>query len=201
MGDLIKKTALITALSLVAILLVGVFCITIFAPSFAGDCYFEIGLKSVAVSCYERAYNDSGSYEDLVELVDASNYSENDQTTATYGKIMLERKLEFADFCKSMDENLNDGYSTYDYYATMVMLAFYDLGDKYSAADVCFANLENGGYVDGCALAMAVKMAKGDRDFGAIIVAAYKSLSSRNFTNNTQIAFKNDMKELGYAIS
>lgn len=200
MNKLILKTALITLLSLFATLLIGVFSITLFAPSFAGDCYFEIGLKDVAVSCYERAYLNSGSYDDLVELVDSASFSENDALTASYGKTMIERKLEFADFCAKSDENTQSNFSTYDYYATLIMFAFYDIGDKDGAVEICFNTLENGGYTDDCALKMAVNMAKDDKELGNVIVTAYKSLSNRNFENNTQNKFKNDMKGMGYTI-
>ena len=201
MGNVIKKTALITLLSLVAVLLISVFGVTVFAPSFAGDCYFELGLKNVAVSCYERAFNDSGSFSDLVELVDSASFSENDEITATYGKKMIDRSIEFAEFCKSADEDSQGGYSTYDYYATLVTFAFYDLGDKEGAVDICFKTLDNGGYTDGCALKTAVQLAREDREFGEVLISAYKELPSRNFANNTQVQFKKDMRELGYAIS
>ena len=64
---------------------------------------------------------------------------------AKYGKIMIERKIEFAEFCKVTDEDGQSNFSTYDYYSTLVTFAFYDLGDKSSAADICFKTLENGG--------------------------------------------------------
>ena len=201
MGNVIKKTALITLLALVSVLLVSVFSVTLLAPSFAGDCYFELGFKDMAVSCYERAFGSSGSYSDLVELVDSASYSENDSITAKYGKIMIERKIEFAEFCKVTDEDGQSNFSTYDYYSTLVTFAFYDLGDKSSAADICFKTLENGGYTDGCALKTAVQIAKDDKEFGELLISAYKALPSRNFANNTQNKFKDDMRKLGYTIS
>ncbi len=197
MSSLIKKTAIITVLSLIAVAFLSVFAIFTFYPSLAGDCCFEIGLKNLAISCYEREYKNTGEYEDLVELVDCAIYAEDYQKVVDYGVIMKGRKLEFDGYCEDLDEESeNVGYSAYDYYTNVIMQSYISLGNTDGATKFAVDCATENGYTEDSALKNAVKMAKEDKVLGQSIIVAYKNAKSTNFTNYTN--FKNEMKELGY---
>ena len=86
MNKLVVKVAILTFLSLIAVSLISAFSIFTFAPGFAGDKCFELGLKNVATKCYERAYEQTGEFDDLVILVDNAIFSEDGDAVLTYWK-------------------------------------------------------------------------------------------------------------------
>ena len=205
MNKIIIKTAIITVLSLVVASIIGVVCAFSFAPRFSGNCCFELGLKDMATKCYERAYLNSGTYEDLVELVDSAIYAEYDEMIAKYGEEMVERKVEFKRFCEDLDVDVDyteGGYSTYDYYANATMLAKYYLGDKEGAVDFVFDNLFTNGYTENSALKMLVNMVSSEEGLGEMLSDEYLELEPASryaFTNHEK--FREDMKALGFALS
>ena len=197
MGNLIKKTAIITALSLIAVAFISVFAIFTFSPSLAGDCCFELGLKNLAISCYEREYKNTGEYDDLVELVNCAIYAEDNQAVVDYGVVMKGRKIEFDGYCKVLDEESESvGYWAYDYYTNGIMQAYISLGDKDGAAKFAVGCAEEKGYTEESALKNAVNMAKNDKALGDSIILAYKNSTKSSFNNF--VIFKNEMKEMGY---
>lgn len=195
MNGIIKKTAIMTSLILVATLFLGAFGLFVFAPKYTGDLCFEIGMKNSAVNCYEIAYGRTGDYGDLVDLVNCSAYTENYEVMSRYGKIMLEREVEFNDFCKQGDQDVTEGdYTTYGYYTTAIMLAFYKTGDKQSSASIAVEYTLNG-YVETSALYAAVRLCKNDSEFLGVLVSAYKGGSNK--LSGTHLSkFREDIKAI-----
>ena len=195
MGSFIKKVAITTCLILVAVLFLGVFSVFTFAPKLAGDKCFELGLKNVATTCYERVYKKTGEFDDLITLVDNVIFAEDTEMIVEYLGKMVNRKLEFEEFCKSLDEQSEYvDYSSYDYYVTTLMMAYYKLGNKTSAANFAFSSLTSDGYEEGCALYYAVKLSQTDADFFDMIVTSYKGLSTKTFTGYKK--FREDLKAI-----
>lgn len=184
MNKLVVKVAILTFLSLIAVSLISAFSIFTFAPGFAGDKCFELGLKNVATKCYERAYEQTGEFDDLVILVDNAIFSEDGDAVIEYGTKMINRNDEFSAFCIETDEKSEYvDYSSYDYYVTAVMMANYNAGKKTEAVDIAFSKLTADGYKEGIALFYAVQLAKEDEDLLQIILSSYKASTNRTFTN------------------
>ena len=205
MSKVIIKTAIVTVLALIVALIFSCVGVYAFAPRFAGDCCYELGLKDAATNCYERVYKSTGTYEDLIELVNSAIYAEDDKTVSVYGEELVDRKIEFKDFCNQadVDKEFEEGsYSTFDYYVNVTMLAKLSIGNKQDAVDFAFTCVFQGGYVENSALKMLVEMVDSEEGLGDMLVIAYNALEPVNryaFTNHQ--VFRSDMKELGYTLS
>ncbi|MBR2336784.1 MAG: hypothetical protein IKA61_02440 [Clostridia bacterium] len=188
MKGTIMKTALITALSLVCILFLGVFSTYLFAPKLSAELSYNLGMKGLSSSCYERVYKKTGELDDLIVVIDSAVYAEKTETVEKYGLILFDtygKTSEFANYCRKNDEGLTeDDYSTYDYYANTVFMALYNRGEKEKAAEFAIRNMV--AYSDKCALKMAVILADptNDRAFGDFLVVKYKSLMKEINTAN-----------------
>ena len=205
MNKVIIKTAIVTVLSLIVASILAGIGIYAFAPRFAGDCCYELGLKNMATSCYERVYQKTGTYDDLIELVNSAIYAEDDKNVSVYGEELVNRKIEFNAFCEQadFDKEFEEGsFTTYDYYVNTTVFAKYYLGYKQDAVDFAFSCLFKGGYVENSALKMLVEMVDSEEGLGNMLVIAYNALEPANryaFTNHN--VFRSDMKELGYTLS
>lgn len=203
MSNIVKKTVIITALSLVAVLLLTVFGIVAFAPKTAGDICFNLGLNKSALGCYEREYKNTGEFDDLLKIVDTAIISDNDQYTIDYGTLLVSRKKEFSSYCSAEDKRLgeNSKYSTHDYYTNIIMNVYFDRGDRETAVRFSLYNLPQSGYAENSALYNIVNIARGDgttvdSEMVEIIGSVYESMSDNYFTG--YVKFKDDMRKLGY---
>ena len=205
MNKVILKTAIFTVLALIVATILTIVGVFAFAPKFAGNCCYELGLKGLAVDCYERVYMETGEFEDLVELVNCGVYAQDDTIVSNYGEEMIGRKVEFKNFCDNADVDVEftDGaYTTYDYYVNAIMLAKYALNEKQEAVDFVFRTLFVNGYTENSALKMLVNMVSSEEGLGDLLVEGYMNLepgSRYGFTNHQ--TFRDEMKELGYTIS
>ena len=196
MTKIIKKTAIITALSLVAVSLLSVFALFVFAPKKAGDICNELGLKKVALSCYEKNYNSTGDFDDLMLLVDNSIFEEDNERIVNYGKIAFSRKVDFDSLCTSLDGDGSVDYPTYDYYSTAIVNAYYNLGKNTDLVKFAFKNLSKDGYTETSALYYTVQLAKSDNSLRDVLGDEYYSKNNWTFTGRT--LFKNDLSDMGY---
>lgn len=198
----ILKTALITALSFIGVLVIGAFSIFTFAPSLSASVCHDLGMRKLASSCLERVYKNTGEIDDLIEVIDSAVYAENKQTVAEYGKVLFYSFNDTANFksiCAKGDEDIKEGeYSTYDYYASTVFMALYETGDKQGASEFAIKFMGDE-YTEKCVLKMAVKIANPETDkaFGDMLVNSYKNDKTISKTNYKK--FEEEMKAYGDA--
>ena len=138
MKKTIIKTAILTTLSLVMALFVGIFSTFMFAPKLSARICHDLGMKDLSTSCYERVYKKTGELEDLIEVIDSAVYAENKESVIEYGTILFDTYGDtnrFFEYCNACDTDLEEGgYPTFDYYANTVFVALYAQGEKTKAA-------------------------------------------------------------------
>ena len=193
----ILKTALITALSVIGVFVIGAFSIFTFAPKFSASVCHDLGMRKLASSCLVRVYKNTGELDDLIEVIDSSVYAEKKETIVEYGKLLFKTyngSAQFKSFCEKEDVGYQgEGYKTYDYYANTVFMALYETGDKQGAAEFAIAYMGSS-YTEKCVLKMAVKISNPevDKAFGDLLITAYKS--NTNISKSLYATFENEMK-------
>lgn len=197
MGKTIKKTALLTVLSLIAVSFLTVFAIFVFAPKTAGDFCNDMGMKKIALSCYEREYNKTGEFDDLIFLFDYAIFEDDYGRVTKYGEIALSRTTDFECFCAQSDLNKAEGaYPTYDYYTTAIVDAYYAQGKKQDVAVFALNHVPSKGYSETTALYYAVQLAKDDTSLLKFLGDEYGNGIKWTFTGKT--TFKKEIEKLGY---
>ena len=198
MRKTIIKTALFTALSLIFALFLGAFSIFVFAPSLSAKISYDLGMKNLSTSCYERVYHKTGELDDLIAVIDSAVYAENEDTIIEYGTLLFDtygNTEEFYNYCKALDVTVEEGaYTTFDYYANTVFMALYSKGLKGDAAKFAIKNINS--YSDKSVLMMAMVLADptNDKAFGDLLVKAYKSLD-QSVETSKYAYFVRDMRQ------
>ncbi|MBR2385472.1 MAG: hypothetical protein IKA99_07705 [Clostridia bacterium] len=194
MKKTIIKTALFTVLALICCLFLSVFSIFAFAPKLSAKITYDLGMKKMSTSCYERVYKKTGDLEDLIMVIDSAVYAEDKETIAQYGVMLFDtygNTSEFKNYCDVCDVDVQEGgYTTYDYYANTVFMALYSQGQKEKAVEFAIVNLKK--YTDRSALKRAVVLANptNDKELGLLLVKGYKRLRP-----TIDISLFNDFRE------
>lgn len=197
MRKTIVETALYTTLSLMLALFVGAFSIFACAPRLSAKISYDLGMKKVSASCYERVYKKTGELSDLIAVIDSAVYADKKDTVIEYGTLLFDtygNTSEFYNYCVALDEDMEEGeYSTFDYYANTVFMALYSQGQKEQAAKFAIKNMHE--YTDKSVLMMAMILADPthDRAFGNMLVSAYKA-SMQEINTSEYALFVRDMK-------
>ena len=197
MKKTILKTALITVLILIGVLFTSVFSIFVFAPKYSAKISYDLGMKNVSTSCYERVYKKTGEMEDLITVIDSAVYAENTDKVIEYGVKLFDVFSDtnvFYDFCKSSDVGLaEDAYSTYDYYSNTVFMALYSSGKKSDAAKFAIKHMND--FNEKSVLKTAYRLADptNDKMFGTMLVYAYKSMM-KEINTSSYATFVKEMK-------
>ena len=197
MQKTIVKTALITVLILLSVLFLGVFSIFAFAPKLSAKVSYDLGMKKLSSSCYERVYAKTGEMEDLIMVVDSAVYAEKTDAIIEYGTELFNTfatTSEFYDFCQKGDANLAEGaYSTYDYYSNTVFMALYSQNKKAEAATLAIRHMVE--YNENSVLKTAYRLADPtvDKAFGDLLVSTYKA-SMKEINTSYYAIFVKEMK-------
>lgn len=198
MKKTIIKTALFTALSLIFTLFLGAFSIFAFAPRLSAKISYDLGMKNLSTSCYERVYHKTGELDDLIAVIDSAVYAEKEDTIIEYGTLLFNTygsSEVFYNYCSALDASIEEGaYTTFDYYANTVFMAMYSQGLKEEAAKFAIKNMNK--YSDKSVLMMAMILADptNDKPFGDLLVKTYKSLAQGGDTSKYAY-FVRDMRQ------
>jgi hypothetical protein len=197
MNNIIKKTAIVTALSLFAITFVIMFSLFAFAPATAGNLCYELGLKKIALSCYEKEYNKTGEFDDLINLLDNAIFLGDNERVCSYGEITFSRTGELNYYCETVDADKNEqSYPTYDYYATAIANAYYKQNQVDNMAQFVLNNMTEDGYTETSALYYSVKLAGNNNELRDALGRAYESNNEWTFIGRSD--FRKEIQLLGY---
>lgn len=124
MAKHVLKTILVTVFALIFVVAFFLMGTAVFAPSKIADLYNDAGFRYRAKIYAEKAYEKNDSIDDLVLLVKVSSLCSDENNTAKYAKILLERS-DFANYCEI---NSLDAEKFYDEIASEYIKSCYSLG-------------------------------------------------------------------------
>lgn len=133
MKKTIIKTALITLLSLILVVVSAFGVSALFFPSALGDVFDKLGNYDASVRYYEKAYLKSDDTGDLYNLV--AKLSDSDGARVEKYCSELLRKSDFADFCKIRDEKEPSSVNTKQFVSGKYVVALYRNGKLSTAID------------------------------------------------------------------
>ena len=113
MKKLVIKTALITVVSIIGAVIIAFGAFAMFAPKSVASFFDGVGGYSASVFFYERQYEKTGDFSDLVVLVDKIDDYTDPDTAKKYLKIFIEHQ-EFENYCAG--KNATKYLSLADYY-------------------------------------------------------------------------------------
>lgn len=128
MKKLIVKTALITLASLLAVFLLVLTAMTMYAPRTMATLLDGVGNRSLSLWYTEFAYQKFGEVDDLTNVFDKSVTAEDYERTIKYGNILIGRE-DFSDICASQD-GVNVSYKNYVYGNTALAMYAEDYNDE-----------------------------------------------------------------------
>ena len=145
MGKYVVKTAVITVLCIIGVLILTFFALFLFSPKTLGNAFNTTGNKSAAAFFYYRQYEKTGSLSDLAILIDV--YDQKTDVGKVYGYCAeLTGKPDFAAFCEEKDAGRRAGITTAEYYyAKYAISAYYEMGID-TCVQVCTDGVALSGY-------------------------------------------------------
>lgn len=175
-GRELRKTVLKSALccfaAIIATFLLVFGVLALFSPVTLARGAKSMGLEKVAVSYYKSAYDKSGDFTVLSELIDVSDNLDDNGVLSSYGLKFISSE-EFSKYCEESDKEKDGGVSSYDYYCHVVVEALYKNGDKKTSAETSVKFTYE--YTNTSPLKTAIMLAakNNDDEYADFIVAAY----------------------------
>ena len=131
MKKLIVKTALVTLGSLLAVFLLLLTAMTMYAPRTMASLMDSVGNRSLSLWYTELAYQKFGETDDLTDVFDKAVAAEDTERTVKYGRTLTER-ADFGEICAAQDAS--GGRITYkNYVYGNTSLAMYAEGEEVGA--------------------------------------------------------------------
>lgn len=135
MNKLALKTFTYSILALLSAVLFFLGSMVIFFPKVTSNGCATLGLDDLSAKCSEIVYKRDDSFENLLDLVAKSVYSDNETLIIRYsGKLLDEPR--FYDYSES--RYTDSGTKYYDFIANKYSTALYRKGDKQKAFDTVF---------------------------------------------------------------
>ena len=121
MKKLIVKTALITLASLLAVFLLVLTAMTMYAPRTMASLLDGVGNRGLSLWYTELAYQKFGETNDLTNVFDKAVSAKDYERTIKYGNILIGRE-DFAEICASQDNGGAVSYKNYVFGNTSVAM-------------------------------------------------------------------------------
>ena len=186
MKKTILKTVTLTLVSIVALCLITYGCVAGSSPKSLASVWSDLGSYDISVKYYEKQYEKTQDFSDLVVLCNKVNEQKDSALSVTYLKALTEDE-NFSGFCETEDGGGGYTFTTYEYYFGKYAVAVYYDGGIDSAIAVA-ENSVSAGYTEHSAFYSLLGIESLTETDGKMISSTIEKLKS-SLSDNTQKAF------------